>query len=292
MRTISCPLCAEPRFDVVLRLPRGGVEYQCVRCAGCGFLYVNPEPTPRELARFYESEYQERHAEVWHGLEDSANAAVIRRLRGLGVRSLVDLGSGQGRFVHMARAAGIDASGVEPMADNVAEARARYGLDLRQHTVSDYLATQPRDVECFTLLNVFEHLPDPLGVARALREALRPSGLAVVVVPDVSFTLALGAARRALGFEDIYMVDSPRFSQQGFDPPVHLSSFDAPHLRMTLERAGFTVERMAHAPVIRTRSAIMNVAKNAVAVAGTLLAAATAGRVLRGYSLLAVARKP
>ncbi len=292
MRVIPCPLCAAPAFTPTVSRTRRGREYQVVRCAECGFYYTNPEPTPAELGDFYEGEYQERHADVWHGLEDSANRAVIRLLRKLGVRSLVDLGSGQGRFVSMARAEGIDASGVEPMAGNVAEAEERYGFRMRQQTVADYLAAGPREVECFTLLNVLEHLPDPLGVSRAMHGALRTGGRVVVIVPDVSFTLFLGRLRRLAGMRDPYMVESQRFSQQGFDPPVHLSSFDAAHLRTVFERAGLHVERIRPAPVIRTRSALMNVAKHTVRAVGVALGAVTLGSRQWGYSLLGVASRP
>ena len=274
---------------VVVRRHRAGRVYDCVRCSGCGFHYVNPEPTGAELSAFYDAEYRDRHAEVWHGLEDSANRTVITSLRAFGIRSLTDLGAGQGRFVSMARAAGIDAVGVEPVAANVGEARRRYGLDLVPLSVAAYLASKPGSVECFTMLNVFEHLPDPVGVLRALHNALRRGGTILVIVPNVDFTLTLGAIRQRLGFDDVFMMESPRFSQQGFDPPVHLSSFDSAHLRAAFESAGLSVHTMRQAPVIATASVLTHAAKHIVHGVGRLLDALSPQPSHWGYSLLAIA---
>lgn len=292
MRVIPCPLCAAATFSAVASRVRGGVEYHCVRCSECGFYYVNPEPTVPELEALYDADYRDRHSEVWHGLEDSANRSVIAILRRRGIRSLVDLGAGQGRFVAMARDTGILASGVEPVFANVAVGRSRYGVNIEQASVGEFLSRAPRGLECVTLLNVLEHLPDPLGVARGLYEALRPGGIVLAIVPNVAFTLALGRLRSLLGFQDIYMLESPRFSQQGFDPPVHLSSFDAPHLRAVFDRAGFHLSLLRHAPVIATPGLVVSAAKHAVRVAGRLAEVASVGHIHWGYSLLALASRP
>lgn len=269
-----------------------GVRYDCVACTRCGFHFVNPEPTPEELAAFYGGAYQERHGEVWHGFEDNMNRAVIGRLQRLGVRSLVDLGAGQGRFVRMAKDAGIDAHGVEPTPGNVRSARERYGVELVEATVAEHLGSGPRGVECITMLNVFEHLPDPVGVMHQVRAALRPGGIVLVIVPNLDFTLALGAVRGALGLADRYLLQSTRFSQQGFDPPVHLSSFTAPHLRQVFKLAGLAVESMGQAPVIGSANPIMRVAKWSVMGIGTVLGVLSLGTVQWGYSLQAIARAP
>lgn len=287
-------MCGGTAFEPVVSRKRAGQEYQVVRCAACDFHYVNPEPDAAELSAFYDAEYRGKHAEVWHGLEDEANRSVIELLRSRGTRSLVDLGAGQGRFVHLAREAGLDATGVEPIAANVAEARSRYGVDLFHGSISDFLAAsrQPQTASCFTMLNVLEHVPDPLGIVKRLGAALRPGGSIVAIVPNVSFTFTLGLARRLLGFRDRYMLESPRFSQQGFDPPVHLSSFDATHLRRLFEKAGLEVALMRQAPVIRARGRIMDAAKLGVFAAGRVLETLTGGLTHWGYSLLVVAIRP
>src|SRR5690606_37628144 len=116
-----------------------------------------------ELLALYDAEYSAGHGETWHGLEDHLNSAVLARLARRGVRSLTDLGAGQGRFVRQALDSGIDAQGVEPSRLNCDAARDLYGLALQRLTVQQFLSGRDGDLECITMLNVFEHLPDPVG---------------------------------------------------------------------------------------------------------------------------------
>jgi SAM-dependent methyltransferase len=253
---------------------------------------VNPEPDEAELGALYDADYSEGHDRTWHGFEDGLNRQVLGLLKRRGVRSLTDLGAGQGRFVFQAGNAGIAATGVEPSSLNGTEARERYGIELHHLTVQQFLAGRPRDLECITMLNVLEHLPRPVAVLEQVAQALRPGGTVAVVVPNVDFTLMLGRVRRLAGFADVYMLDSARFSQQGFDPPIHLSSFNARHLRRAFEAAGLRVERLGQAAVIRSANPLALLAKRAVAAAGRGMELVSGGRIVWGYSLLGVAIRP
>jgi SAM-dependent methyltransferase len=289
VRQIACPMCDAQDFAPVCSKSRNGATYCCVRCTSCGFFYVNPEPDETELTALYDAGYSDGHQLIWHGFEDRLNAQVLELLRVRDVRSLVDLGAGQGRFVRMAMDAGIAADGVEPSTVNCAAALLRYDVALRPFTVRQFLDTHPRDLECVTLLNVLEHLSQPRKVLRDVAAAVRPGGVLAVVVPNVDFTLFLGGLRRVARFRDVYMVESERFTQQGFDPPVHLSSFSARHLRHAVEDAGFRIDVLRQAAVIRTANPVLNVAKRSVAAVGRGVELVTRGRVVWGYSLLCVA---
>jgi SAM-dependent methyltransferase len=284
-------MCDADEHTSVCTVDRAGTPYGVVRCAVCGFHYVNPEPDESELLAFYDAAYSEGHDRTWHGFEDALNRQVIGELQSCGVRALVDLGAGQGRFVRQALDAGIDASGVEPSSVNGAVARTRYGVELRRLTVQQFLAGRPRDLDCITMLNVLEHLPAPRSVLQEAARSLRPGGVLAVVVPNVDFTLLLGRVRRAAGFRDVYMLESPRFTQQGFDPPVHLSSFDAGHLRAAAEQAGFRVDVLRQAAVIRSANPILHIAKKTVSAVGRGLEILTRGKIVWGYSILCVARR-
>lgn len=284
-------MCGDGGHTGVCSKTRDGGLYKVVRCTSCGFYYVNPEPDEAELLALYDSEYSEGHNQTWHGAEDDLNRQVIANLKQAGVRSLSDLGAGQGRFVRQALDSGIAAEGAEPSALNCAVARERYGVMLKRLTVRRFLADHAEDLECITMLNVLEHLSDPLSVLHQAAGALRGDGLLAVVVPNVDFTLALGRLRRAAGVSDVYMLQSPRFSQQGFDPPIHLSSFNARHLRDAIVRAGFRIEMLSQAPVIRSANPLVQLAKRSVSLAGRGLELLTGGRFVWGYSLLCIARR-
>jgi len=251
MRIIPCPLCASTGYSNVCERARHGTVYHCVECTACGFTYVNPEPTAEQLLALYDLEYTSVHQEVWHGLDDELNQGVRRRLRARGVPSLT----------------------------------ATWGIVFRWGSVGHFLASWLAGWEGVTMLNVLGHLPNPRAVLRGIHGALRPGGVLYVVVPNVSFTRSLGAVRRLLGFRDVYMMNSPRFSQQGFDPPIHLSSFDARTLREMAAVEGYTIEWIGQAPVIGSANPIMQVSKRLVALVGSVLGTISFGRVQWGYSL-------
>ncbi len=286
-----CPLCGSGREVTVCSKVLGATTFRCVRCADCAFHFVNPVPDAESLSRYYDDAYSARHQETWHGGEDGLNRAVIERLQGLGVRSLVDLGAGQGRFVRAALDHGIAAIGVEAGAENCRAALSRYDVRLVEGDLETYVAGAGAGLECVTMLNVLEHVPRPLPVLERIATLLKPGGVLLVVVPNVAFTLTLGGMRRLLGFKDVYMLESQRFSQQGFDPPIHMCSFDAPHLRTAMEKAGLVPVSLTQAPVIISASLAMRTAKRAVQWAGRALEVGTGGRMIWGYSLLAVSRR-
>ncbi len=288
----ACPLCGSWEVLSICSKARGLTAFRCVQCRGCGFYFVNPVPDAETLSQFYDAKYVARHGETWHSSEDKLNRAVVRRLCRLGVRSLLDLGAGQGRFVRMARDQGVEAVGVEALLENCRAAREHYGLSLVNASLEEYLERASPGLECVTMLNVLEHVPKPLPVLRRIAALLRPGGFLLVVVPNVSFTLTLGWLRRRLRFSDVYMLESRRFSQQGFDPPIHMCSFDAPHLGTALGRAGLVTMHVSQAPVIESPKLAMRVAKRAVQWAGLALELLTGGRTVWGYSLLALARRP
>ena len=70
MREIPCPLCNAAEYAPVCSKDRNGTRYTAVRCAACGFHYVNPEPGESELLALYDEGYSEDHGDVWHGFED------------------------------------------------------------------------------------------------------------------------------------------------------------------------------------------------------------------------------
>src|ERR1035437_6400260 len=99
MVIINCPLCNSSNYIAISKKKYPNVEYNIVKCNNCGFYYTNPEPSNEELLEFYNTNYLEKHTNVWHHFEDNLNHEITRLLIKRGVTSNLDLGSGQGRFV-------------------------------------------------------------------------------------------------------------------------------------------------------------------------------------------------
>lgn len=143
---------------------------------------------------------------------------MTRELRGDRAVRWLDFGCGWGRVVELARLAGFAAFGVDKSSGrrHGAEVQIFESLDaLREH--------QSEPFHVVSMYEVLEHLSEPMGLLKALRGLLQPSGLLIVEVPD------------GTGFDNLTR-GGPWGIADGLD---HLNAFDPTTLTRMVERAGF-----------------------------------------------------
>lgn len=156
-----------------------GVTGAIYRCASCEFLQCS-ELT--EVVPFYES------------LKDSAYDAG-RRERSIQARKildvthklqsggrLLDIGAGSGFLVEQAIQMGYRAEGIEPSGWLQKMALQR-SVPVHLGTFPHPAVSGPFDV--ITLIDVIEHVSEPLALLRNIAESLAPDGTAIIVTPDV-----------------------------------------------------------------------------------------------------------
>jgi 2-polyprenyl-3-methyl-5-hydroxy-6-metoxy-1,4-benzoquinol methylase len=141
---------------------------------------------------------------------------------------LLDAGAGRGRFILAARAAGYDASGIEPSARG-AQAAAAIGAPVRRTTI-EAAEVPAASLDVVTLWHVLEHLQDPGVALDAIAGWLAPGGTLLVGVPNlVSWQARIGGER---WFH--------------FDVPRHRVHFTPAGLHQLLEAHGFSVIETHH----------------------------------------------
>jgi SAM-dependent methyltransferase len=216
------------------------------RCANpaCGLGWLDPQPRPDQIGRFYESYWTHGPADpsVQPGayrtggsrrLVKAILAALLfwRRisfrgdllyLQGMAPGRLLDVGCGNGQFLAAAAAAGWRATGLDFDAQAIAAARTLPGVEAE---VGDLLDRRfdAAGFDAVVLNNVIEHVPDPVAVFAECARLLRPGGRLVMVTPNLD---ALG--HRIFGRD-----------WRGLEPPRHLFLFTARALRRFARRAGF-----------------------------------------------------
>ncbi len=143
---------------------------------------------------------------------------------------LLEIGCGAGGFLDAAQAAGWRATGIELAGEVARWARQERGLDVHTGTVESVALPEERARDGFdaiVMLDVIEHVVDPLSLLRTAWERLRPAGALLVMTPN-----ARGLGARCLG---------PRW--EACDPVDHVWLFHPRNLARLCSRAGFTPER-------------------------------------------------
>lgn len=222
-----------------------------------GFRHLDPVPSQDELDAFYSGQYmelieaggrapelrrllqggEERKAELeW--LRSTLYADVDDALaRGLGNRGgvLLDVGCGTGDFLQYAREKGWRAEGIEPSKLACERARA-LGLEVFNQSFAAIASGTDRQAsyDALVLLNVLEHVPDPVRWVEDCRALLKPKeGLLVAVVPN-DFSALQAAAAQALQIEPWWIA-----------APDHINYFDYSSLERLLQKKGFQIVERA-----------------------------------------------
>jgi 2-polyprenyl-3-methyl-5-hydroxy-6-metoxy-1,4-benzoquinol methylase len=190
-----CVLCG--RSDQVLVYPSNvgsdvdTAEFACtseavahhddiLQCRHCGMVSSRPSLLPGEISERYALTVDEPYLAEEQPRRELFNW-VTQAMGGYPVRArrLLEIGSHLGLFLDVARGAGWQARGVEPSKWAVDLGRERFGVDLRQGTVEE-LDDAPGSADAVVLLDVLEHLVDPLAALRRLRVVIDEEGILVV----------------------------------------------------------------------------------------------------------------
>ena len=253
VRHIPCGACGAdeprpigaPRASAEARAAAPGWEQmRVVRCARCGFYYVDPMPfwSDDALQALYGAEYFVQESPWWHRQRTEVNPRTrleaIARYGGISGGRLLDIGCGQGYVLEHALQRGWEAWGLEPAQVWAHETAARLGVQIWAKRVEE--ATIP-EASCDVAFSdsVIEHLPEPLAMMRLARRVLRPGGLFFLVTPNAE---ALVNHFRHVFFR---LAGSPRAPFiEPLSNPYHIVGFTPHSLRVLAERAGFRVRRM------------------------------------------------
>lgn len=236
-----------------------GESYELLRCERCGTARTAGEP-PGPAA--HETAYYERTRgsadRLVEPLRRLAERDRMRSARAIGPGSRVlEIGSGDGRFLARLRERGAAVEGIEPSP----EARRRSaaaGVPVIAGGIeeADAAGRSPTDVVAWHSL---EHLDRPDEALRSLRGLMEPGGRIVVATPN------LASLQARIGGDRWFHQDVPR----------HRTHFTAAGLAELLRRSGFEVTRVRH----------LVVEQNPLGMWQTLLNRITAGRDI-GYRMV------
>jgi hypothetical protein len=204
------------------------IPLEVLHCAPCAHFWYRNQPDPDELARMYAEA-----ARIANDLPPTAHEATdhmrseMGRLRRLcsGVRpSLLDYGSGHGRWARAGLEAGFMVTAYEPSAERSDE-------DVSFEVVHQLTQLDGRHFDLIQLEQVLEHVREPLGVLTDIRKYCLPSTVIRITVPNLS------RAPEGRAIWQRWPYDGTRFHTLA--PYEHLHAFTARSLRRLLVRAGY-----------------------------------------------------
>jgi len=225
-RSIFRPLVPH---DLEVTDSRYGVTLTLWRCRACSFIYADAEELS-ELASLYEC-----LSDVAYEQTQDARARQMRWVLRQALaahpaaRTVLDIGAGTGTLVAEAERAGLEAVGVEPSRAFVQRARAANQVDVVQG-VFPHPALAGRTFDLVFLVDVLEHVPEPVELLRAAAHALAPGGVVLVITPDVGSAVA----RRLRGRWWHFRI-------------AHVGYFNQRSLAKAARRAGLKVARQGRA---------------------------------------------
>jgi len=234
----DCDLCGSLRLAEIDDLA------SVWRCEECGYVFDNPRPTIDELVRFYSTpgKYDD-----WLTDENLRRALWLRRLRLMRKDyhpgNVLDVGSGIGQFLKLARQHYSPATGTEVSTAAIAVAQERYGVELHEGELLE-LDLPIGGYDNITMFHVLEHVPSPGLLLDRAHELLRPRGQLYIAVPnDVP-----AAYQREKPLPAVRPLGLGKVRLDGSMSEIHLSHFRPEVLRNALVARGFIVKRQTIDP--------------------------------------------
>lgn len=248
-----------------------------VKCKNCGLIYISPRPTPEFFNWMYREKYYnwsiddkdtwtkktfeieiEREKIHLYGLKP-----IFKMQEHYGYKTLLDIGTGAGYFLKLAKDKGFDVLGTEISERALEFAKKNYEVPVLN--ISDIREAKLKDssFDVVALCHVIEHLLYPQHTIKEIHRILSNNGRFLIVTPNyMALATILSRLNRKLGFlvkplDDPYTIRiwknecyylSPKITdEEGYKKYLignlhHIYFFNPKTLKEFLLRCNFSVD--------------------------------------------------
>jgi len=203
---IRCFLCGSEQYDEFNRLESFGYPLVYYQCDHCGLIFQSAEANQAVDTDFYSETYRQIYQasteptakDLW--VQENRALALVSLLRTLKIQPrerILDIGASTGLLLETFRETilaaagpgtmdtlnGGEVVGVEPGDAYRAHAEGR-GLKMYP-SVDQLIESYPHKFDLISMIHVLEHLPDPVGMLKRIREnLLKDHGVLLLEVPN------------------------------------------------------------------------------------------------------------
>jgi len=201
-----------------------GAHADLYRCGACGTVHQPALPRGDALLGLYRDMADPGYLDEEAGRRGTARRLLARLERHVAPGRLLEAGCGHGLLLDEARRRGWAVTGLEPSAAAGGHARDVLGLDVRPEPLEALDPATTERCDAIVLVDVLEHLEDPLRALRVCAALLAPGGALLVVTPDPSAPVARLAGPRWWGFLPAHTHLIPRrtlrtlLAREGLEP--------------------------------------------------------------------------
>ena len=251
MRSFHCRVCRSTKLETRPFGYRFKEQWlQAIACNDCDIIFLDPQPTPEEIAQLYSKEYFEGDFRCGHAgsyfndetMGDIVDHELLRRIIGLKPKGrFLEVGCAGGAFLDAARKEGYKVRGVEFSGDASQLARKKFRLDVVTGDIQA-AAFPDNEFDVVFMGDVIEHLTDPVSTLSEINRVTGSEGLLVLVCPTQTNTMF-----SRVGF---FVYDILGKKATINLPPYHLFEYRPDSLAKLLDRSGFEIIH-ARATMIR-----------------------------------------
>ncbi|HEY41124.1 MAG TPA: class I SAM-dependent methyltransferase [Dehalococcoidia bacterium] len=232
----TCYLCGRSNLKIIQTKLRHGIKRNVLKCAECGLVFL--ENKERNLREYYEKDYRKLYSPVINQEVSPAERFEIylpfQKSRIEDIRpylnpdmKALDIGCSSGYFLYALKDLVQECVGIELNKDDVEFARKKCGVKVYNRP----LEKTDVPLEYFDIvfmLDVLEHIEDPINYLGAVRKYIRPGGYIYIEVDNIDDSLL--TVYEVKEYADFYYREP------------HLFYFSPETLRGVVEKSGFIGE--------------------------------------------------
>jgi len=235
-KLISCPACGETKLLAFLTAKDYTVSkerFEITRCDACQLLFTNPRPSATEASPYYKSENYISHSDTQEGIINKLyhivrNFTLKQKTRWIekekrGNLELLDIGCGNGHFLHACQKAGWKISGMELDPVTASKAESMLGIDIYS-SIKNIPKNEKFDL--ISLWHVLEHVYELDEYFKFFASRIAQNGVLILALPDA-------ASFDARYFKEYWAA---------YDVPRHIYHFEPNTITFLAKKYGFTLK--------------------------------------------------